>query len=88
MTKPETGEFLFDDLRELAASHVQQKLEFEKFIPESISLGLFVVSQSLLGFSEAMCNVQCVQVMIRDLSVSKSLEPVRQRIHKGMMHYK
>lgn len=44
MTKAETGEFLFDDLRELAASHTQQKLEFEKLIPDSICLGLFVVS--------------------------------------------
>ena len=44
MTKPETGEFLFDDLRELAASHTQQKLEFEKLIPDSICLGLLVVS--------------------------------------------
>lgn len=43
MTKPETGEFLFDDLRELAASHAKQKLEFEQLIPENISLGLFVV---------------------------------------------
>lgn len=43
MTKAETGQFMFDDLRELAASHAQQKLEFEKLIPESISLGLFVV---------------------------------------------
>lgn len=44
MTKAETGEFLFDDLRELAANHAQQKIEFEKLIPENISLGLFVVS--------------------------------------------
>lgn len=44
MTKAETGEFLFDDLRELAASHTQQKLEFEKLVPDSICLGLFVVS--------------------------------------------
>lgn len=44
MTKAETGEFLFDDLRELAASHTQQKLEFEKLIPDTICLGLFVVS--------------------------------------------
>lgn len=44
MTKTDTGEFLFDDLRELAASHARQKLEFEMLIPESISLGLFVVS--------------------------------------------
>lgn len=43
MTKAETGEFLFDDLRELAANHAQQKIEFEKLIPENISLGLFVV---------------------------------------------
>lgn len=43
MTKAETGEFLFDDLRELAASHAQQRIEFEKLIPENISLGLFVV---------------------------------------------
>eukprot|EP00752_Nemacystus_decipiens_P010663 g9495.t1 len=46
MTKAETGEFLFDDLRELAANHAQQKIEFEKLIPENISLGLFVVSMS------------------------------------------
>ena len=44
MTKAETGEFLFDDLRELAASHTQQKLSFEKLIPDNISLGLFAVS--------------------------------------------
>lgn len=44
MTKAETGEFLFDDLRQLAANHAQQKIEFEKLIPENISLGLFVVS--------------------------------------------
>ncbi|CAM9224577.1 unnamed protein product, partial [Hapterophycus canaliculatus] len=44
MTKAETGEFLFDDLRQLAANHAQQKVEFEKLIPENISLGLFVVS--------------------------------------------
>lgn len=43
MTKAETGEFLFDDLRELAANHAQQRVEFEKLIPENISLGLFVV---------------------------------------------
>lgn len=43
MTKAETGEFLFDDLRQLAANHAQQKIEFEKLIPENISLGLFVV---------------------------------------------
>lgn len=43
MAKTDTGEFLFDDLRELAASHAQQKLEFEKLIPESVSLGLFLV---------------------------------------------
>lgn len=47
MTKAETGEFLFDDLRELAANHAQQKIEFEKLIPESISLGLFVVGSFL-----------------------------------------
>ncbi|CAM9225721.1 unnamed protein product, partial [Ectocarpus sp. 4 AP-2014] len=46
MTKAETGEFLFDDLRQLAANHAQQKIEFEKLIPENISLGLFVVSMS------------------------------------------
>lgn len=46
MTKADTGEFLFDDLRQLAASHAQQKIEFEKLIPENISLGLFVVSSS------------------------------------------
>lgn len=43
MTKADTGEFLFDDLRELAANHAQQRVEFEKLIPENISLGLFVV---------------------------------------------
>lgn len=48
MTKADTGEFLFDDLRELAANHAQQKIEFEKLIPENISLGLFVVG----GFLE------------------------------------
>lgn len=46
MTKAETGEFLFDDLRELAANHAQQKIEFEKLIPENISLGLFVVGHA------------------------------------------
>lgn len=45
MTKAETGEFLFDDLRELAENHAQQKVEFEKLIPENISLGLFVVGR-------------------------------------------
>lgn len=44
MTKPETGEFLFEDLRELAAGHARDKAEIETLIPESISLGLFVVS--------------------------------------------
>lgn len=48
MTKAETGEFLFDDLRELAANHAQQKIEFEKLIPENISLGLFVVGTEAL----------------------------------------
>lgn len=43
MTKADTGEFMFGDLRELAASHAQHKLDFEKLIPETISLGLFVV---------------------------------------------
>lgn len=43
MTKADTGEFLFDDLRELAANHAQQKIQFEKLIPENISIGLFVV---------------------------------------------
>lgn len=43
MTKTETGEFLFDDLRALADDHAQQRVEFEKLIPESISIGLFVV---------------------------------------------
>lgn len=53
MTKPETGQFLFDDLRELAASHAQQKLEIEKLIPESTSLGLFVVRFLWICWSEA-----------------------------------
>lgn len=52
MTKAETGEFLFDDLRELAANHAQQKTEFEKLIPENISLGLFVVR--IVAFSKPM----------------------------------
>lgn len=47
MTKAETGEFLFDDLRKLAANHAQQKIEFEKLIPDNISLGLFVVGSVL-----------------------------------------
>lgn len=44
MRKPETEEFLLDDLRELAASHAQHGREIEDLIPESISLGLFMVS--------------------------------------------
>lgn len=47
MTKAETGEFLFDDLRALAVNHAQQRVEFEKLIPESISIGLFVVGTLL-----------------------------------------
>lgn len=59
MTKPETGEFLFDDLRELAASHAKQKLEFEQLIPENISLGLFVVGDWLLLMPVKLQLVQC-----------------------------
>ena len=43
MTRDATGEFLFDDLRELANKHAQQKLEFEKLIPDNISIGVLVV---------------------------------------------
>lgn len=59
MTKAESGEFLFDDLRELAASHAQQRVEFEKLIPENISLGLFVVSFLMYRFTVTFSILIC-----------------------------
>lgn len=43
MKPQESAQFRFDDLRELADKHAQQKLQVEKLIPETTNLGLFIV---------------------------------------------
>lgn len=73
MTKAETGEFLFDDLRELAANHAQQKIEFEKLIPENMSLGLFVVGCSFgRHIIHTMLQFECEK--LRPLSLGLLVE--------------
>ncbi len=71
MTKADTGEFLFDDLRELAANHAQQRVEFEKLIPENISLGLFVVS-ACSDFGPTILAWMCTQKVLHMFRVLSS----------------